>query len=93
MARGQGQVRLLMSGLVEKGVAVTLASPPDGELARRTASLAITQRPLHAEVAGTDGAASCAGQRRVRHRTRRGARTERGDGRVSDYRRTAGAAS
>jgi hypothetical protein len=51
--RGQGQVRLLMSGLVEKGVAVTLASPPDGELARRTASLAITQRPFTPGVAGT----------------------------------------
>lgn len=43
---GQGQVRLLMSGLVEKGVAVTLASPPDGELARRTTGLAIAYRPF-----------------------------------------------
>ncbi len=49
---GQGQVRLLMSGLAEQGVAVTLAAPADGELARRTATLAIAQRPFSPGVAG-----------------------------------------
>lgn len=49
---GQGQVRLLMSGLLEHGVAVTLASPEDGELARRSASLAIALRPVAPGPAG-----------------------------------------
>ncbi len=49
---GQGQVRLLMSGLVEQGVDVTLASPPDGELARRTAALAIRRRAFTAGPVG-----------------------------------------
>jgi glycosyltransferase involved in cell wall biosynthesis len=43
---GQAQVRLLMSGLVEAGVSVTLASPPESELARRSADLAIVMLPL-----------------------------------------------
>jgi L-malate glycosyltransferase len=33
---GQAQVRLLMAGLSDLGVRVTLAAPPDGELYRRT---------------------------------------------------------
>ena len=49
---GQGQVRLLMSGLVEHGVAVTLASPDDSELARRSASLAIARRTVAPGLAG-----------------------------------------
>ncbi|HXV14729.1 MAG TPA: glycosyltransferase, partial [Candidatus Krumholzibacteria bacterium] len=43
---GQAQVRLLMSGLVERGVAVTLAAPSAGELYRRCEGLAIERRPL-----------------------------------------------
>lgn len=43
---GQGQVRLLMSGLCERGVAVTLAAPGDGELYRRSETLAIERVPL-----------------------------------------------
>lgn len=49
---GQGQVRLLMMGLVEKGVEVTLAAPPDGELARRTAGLGIAHRAFSTGAGG-----------------------------------------
>ncbi len=42
---GQAQVRLLMSGVADAGVSVTLASPPDSELNRRTASLNIARLP------------------------------------------------
>jgi glycosyltransferase involved in cell wall biosynthesis len=38
---GQGQVYLLMRGLVDAGIEVTLAAPADGALATRSASLAI----------------------------------------------------
>lgn len=43
---GQAQVRLLMSGLVELGVRVTLAAPPEGELFRQSASLSVERRPF-----------------------------------------------
>ena len=49
---GQGQVRLLMSGLCERGVAVTLAAPADGELYRRSENLAIERLPLATGPAG-----------------------------------------
>ena len=49
---GQGQVRLLMSGLCERGVAVTLAAPGDGELYRRSATLAIERVPLSSGAMG-----------------------------------------
>ncbi len=49
---GQAQVRLLMSGLVELGVDVTLAAPADGELYRSSSTLAIGRRPLARGVAG-----------------------------------------
>ncbi len=50
---GQAQVRLLMSGLVERGVAVTLAAPADGELFRRSEDLAIARRPFSPGMSGT----------------------------------------
>jgi glycosyltransferase involved in cell wall biosynthesis len=43
---GQAQVRLLMAGLSDLGVRVTLAAPPDGELYRRTTASAIARRPF-----------------------------------------------
>ncbi|MCI0450961.1 MAG: glycosyltransferase [Candidatus Latescibacteria bacterium] len=43
---GQAQVRLLMSGLAEHGVSVTLAAPGDGELYRRSEGLAIQRRAV-----------------------------------------------
>jgi glycosyltransferase involved in cell wall biosynthesis len=49
---GQGQVRLLMSGLCDLGVEVTLAAPPDGELYRRSETLAIARVPASMGVAG-----------------------------------------
>ena len=49
---GQGQVRLLMSGLCDLGVDVTLAAPPEGELYRRAESLAVRRLPLARGIAG-----------------------------------------
>lgn len=49
---GQAQVHLLITGAVEAGVSVTLASPPGSELNRRTASLAIARLPWNPGVVG-----------------------------------------
>lgn len=49
---GQGQVRLLMSGLCDLGVDVTLAAPASGELYRRAQGLAVRRLPLARGIAG-----------------------------------------
>ncbi len=49
---GQGQVRLLMSGLCDLGVNVTLAAPAASELVRRSHELAIERLPFEPGLAG-----------------------------------------